>query len=174
MSLPKLTLVLGGASSGKSAFAERLIIATSLPKVYIATAQVWDDEMRIKVDRHRDMRGQGWRTVEEPMNMVAALSEVKEDEVALLDCATLWLSNHLLAENDLAQAQDVLLHALEVCPATVVVVSNEVGSGIVPETPLGRRFRDAQGQLNQKLAEKADSVVMVTAGLPFALKGPLP
>ncbi|WP_208352725.1 bifunctional adenosylcobinamide kinase/adenosylcobinamide-phosphate guanylyltransferase [Pseudaestuariivita rosea] len=174
MVLPEISLVLGAAASGKSTFAERLVRGTGAPRVYIATAQVFDDEMQRKIDRHRDMRGQGWRTIEEPLHVVSVLGDATAGEVILLDCATLWLSNHLLAENDLVEARNVLLHALEVCPARVVVVSNEVGAGIVPDTPLGRRFREAQGQLNQRLAEKADLVVAVMAGLPIVLKGELP
>ncbi len=173
MPLQKLALVLGGASSGKSAFAEGLVTATGRPRVYIATAQARDDEMKRKIARHRDARGPDWRTVEAPRDVAAALRNVTPQEIALIDCATLWLSNQILAEVDLDQSEDELCGALKTCSAPVVVVSNEVGLGLVPDTPLGRRFRDAQGRLNNRLAAQADLAVFVTAGLPLVLKGSL-
>lgn len=173
-SLPPLTLVVGGARSGKSAFAERLITGTARPRRYIATAEAWDDEMRARIDQHRQDRGSAWVTVEAPLDLPAALANVHPDEAVLLDCATLWLTNHLLADHDLADLTAGLVAALAACPAPVVIVSNEVGWGIVPENALARRFRDEQGRLNQRLAEKADLVVTVIAGLPLALKGQLP
>jgi adenosylcobinamide kinase/adenosylcobinamide-phosphate guanylyltransferase len=172
--LPSLTLVLGGASSGKSAFAESLCFQTDKPRVYIATAQAFDDEMREKISAHRDMRGSNWLTIEAPLNVSDALFARSETEVVLLDCATLWLSNMLLADKDLPSAFTDLLTALANCPASVVVVSNEVGHGIVPDNKLARSFRNAQGRLNQLLAAQAGLVVHVTAGLPHVLKGTLP
>jgi adenosylcobinamide kinase/adenosylcobinamide-phosphate guanylyltransferase len=172
--LPKLTLVLGGAASGKSAFAERLVTDTGAPRVYLATAQTWDDEMRAKVARHRDMRGHGWETVEAPLEVMPALQAAGADHVVLLDCATMWLSNTMLAERDLEVAGDLLLGALAASPARVVVVSNEVGLSGVPGNAMARRFRDAQGRLNQRIAAEADLVVGVMAGLPMVLKGRLP
>ncbi|WP_246849356.1 bifunctional adenosylcobinamide kinase/adenosylcobinamide-phosphate guanylyltransferase [Rubellimicrobium arenae] len=174
MPLQKLSLVLGGASSGKSAFAERLVVASGRPKVYLATAEAWDLEMQEKIARHRDMRGPSWRTVEEPRATAGALGEISPTEAVLLDCATLWLTNQMLADADLGAAEAELAEALASCPAPVVVVSNEVGLGLVPDTPLGRRFRNAQGALNQRLAAQADLVVFVAAGLPLVLKGTLP
>lgn len=174
ISLPQLSLVLGGARSGKSRFAERLVSATGRARVYLATAEAWDDEMRARIDAHRTDRGQGWRTVEAPRDLAPVLAGVKADECVLLDCATLWLTNALLAERDLRAETDGLLAALAACPAPVVVVSNEVGLSIVPENALARRFRDEQGRLNQRLAEQAGLVVGVMAGLPFVLKGRLP
>ena len=174
MGLGKLSLVLGGAASGKSARAEALIVASGLSRVYVATAQAFDDEMEDKILRHQEMRGPDWRTVEEPLDIAAALEGVREGEAVLLDCATLWLSNHLLEESDLEAETERLLAALEACPAPVVVVSNEAGMGVVPDTSLGRRFRNAQGRLNQELAAKADLVMAVMAGLPMVLKGRLP
>lgn len=173
MALQKLALVLGGASSGKSAFAEGLVTALRRPRVYIATAQAWDAEMQGKIARHRAARGPGWRMVEAPTDLSSALRGVSPEEAVLIDCATLWLSNILLSGADPAAEEGRLLAALDACPAPVAVVSNEVGLGLVPETPLGRRFRDAQGGLNQRLAARADLVVFVAAGLPLALKGSL-
>lgn len=174
MGLGKLTLVLGGAASGKSARAEALIVASGLSRVYVATAQPFDDEMADKILRHQETRGPDWRTVEEPLDLAAALEGVREGEAVLLDCVTLWLSNHLLEESDLDAETEKLLAALAACPAPVVVVSNEAGMGVVPDTSLGRRFRNAQGRLNQMLAARADLVIAVMAGLPMVLKGRLP
>ena len=168
--LPKLTLVLGGAASGKSAYAEGLIAGSGLQKHYIATAQVYDDEMAAKVARHREMRGAGWITHEEPLDPGAVLSQSKPDQAVLLDCATLWLTNVMLADMDVAEASTTLITGLLAYAAPVVVVSNEVGQGIVPDNALARRFRNAQGALNQAIAAQADSVVVVMAGLPLVLK----
>ncbi len=172
--LPKLTLIIGAAASGKSAFAERLVTCTMHSRTYIATAQAFDDEMRAKITRHRDMRGTGWQTIEAPLDIPAALQQVPADHVVLIDCATLWLSNHLLAGSDLEATETDLLKALENCPAPVVIVSNEVGAGVVPDNALSRKFREAQGRLNQHLAAQSDLVVTVIAGLPMVLKGTLP
>jgi adenosylcobinamide kinase / adenosylcobinamide-phosphate guanylyltransferase len=173
-SLPALTLVIGGARSGKSAFAERLVTATSRPRRYIATAEAWDDEMRDRIARHREDRGGEWITVEAPLDLPAALAVADQGEVVLIDCATLWLTNHLLAEHDLNRETAALVTALSNCVAPVIIVSNEVGWGIVPDNALSRQFRDAQGRLNQRLAAEAGIVVTVIAGLPLVLKGQLP
>lgn len=172
--LPKLSLILGGAASGKSAFSEGMIMASRQPRIYIATAQAFDDEMRGKVQKHLIQRGPDWRTIEAPLNTADVLKDLPADAVVLLDCATMWLSNQMLAENDLASEQAKLLEALEACPAHVVVVSNEVGLDVVPENDLARRFRDAQGTLNQAIAKRATLAVFVVAGLPMVLKGELP
>ncbi len=169
-----LTFVLGGAASGKSAFAEQLVVLSGKSRVYLATSQVFDDEMRDKVKRHVSQRGSGWDTIEAPLDLGATLAELTPDQICLIDCATMWLTNHLLAEHDLQQAQTALLDALRDCPAPVVIVSNEVGHGIVPGNALSRQFREAQGRLNIALAAQADLVVQVTAGLPVVLKGQLP
>lgn len=168
--LPNLTLVLGGAASGKSSYAEGLIAQSGLNKVYVATAQVFDDEMAAKVARHRDLRGSGWTTVEEPLDVGATLSQRAPDSAVLVDCATLWLTNVLLADHDVPAASAAFVQALAECAAPVVVVSNEVGQGIVPDNALARRFRNAQGALNQAIAAQADRVVVVMAGLPLVLK----
>jgi adenosylcobinamide kinase/adenosylcobinamide-phosphate guanylyltransferase len=173
-SLPSLTLVIGGARSGKSAFAESLVFASGRPRRYIATAEAWDDEMRDRIARHREDRGAGWTTAEAPLDLGTALSDARPEEAVLVDCATLWLTNHLLAEHDLVAETARLLSALEACAAPVVIVSNETGWGIVPENALARRFRDEQGRLNQRLAAEAGLVVTVIAGLPLVLKGQLP
>jgi adenosylcobinamide kinase / adenosylcobinamide-phosphate guanylyltransferase len=172
--LPALALVIGGARSGKSRFAEGLIAATSRPKRYIATAQAWDDEMRARIAQHRADRGADWQTVEAPRDLATALADAGADEAVLVDCATLWLSNHLLADSDLDVEARALLTALSACAAPVVMVTNDVGGGIVPDNALARRFRDAQGRLNQQLAAQAGLVVTVIAGLPLVLKGQLP
>jgi len=173
-SLPPLTLVIGGARSGKSAFAEQLITGSGRPRRYIATAGAWDEEMRDRITRHRQDRGTGWITVEAPLDLAAALAGARPEEAVLVDCATLWLTNHLLAEHDLAAETTGLLATLIACPAPVVIVSNETGWGIVPENALARRFRDEQGRLNQRLAAESALVVTVIAGLPMLLKGQLP
>ena len=172
--LPGLTLVLGGAASGKSALAENMVKGTGRNLVYLATAQIHDAEMRAKVYKHKEMRGSGWRTIEEPLDLGRTLATISGDSAVLLDCATMWLSNHLLAENDLSSAEAELMAGLALCAAPVVIVSNEVGMSVVPENALARAFRQAQGELNQKLAAKAGLVVNVVAGLPQVLKGEMP
>lgn len=172
--LPRVTLILGGAASGKSRFAERLVTCFDLPKTYIATAQAFDPEMERKIARHIDDRGAGWATIEEPVEVPRAISTLPEGSATLVDCATLWLSNSLLAERDLTHQSAELLTAVGLSDGPLVIVSNEVGQGVVPDTALGRKFREAQGKLNQDLAASADLVVLVVAGLPMVLKGQLP
>ncbi len=171
---PNLTFVLGGAASGKSSFAEQLVVSSGKKRVYLATSQVFDDEMKNKVRKHVVQRGAGWETIEAPLDLSDALARLGADQICLIDCATMWLSNNLLAENDLEQAQAELLEAVQNCPAQILIVSNEVGHGIVPDNALARKFREAQGRLNISLAAQADLVVQVTAGLPLVLKGQLP
>lgn len=174
MTLPKLTLVLGGAASGKSVFAEDLITKASDCPTYIATAQVYDDEMAQKVARHRDMRGTSWHTIEEPIEVAAALRTAPAGQPVLIDCATLWLTNLILGDLDVAAYSTALLETAKATANPVVIVSNEVGQGIVPDNALSRRFRNAQGILNQQIALHADLVVAVIAGLPLSLKGQIP
>ncbi len=166
------TLVLGGARSGKSAHAERIALGTRLAPVYVATAQAFDDEMRTRIARHRsDRAGGGWRTIEEPIDLPGAIREASTAEtVILVDCLTLWLSNLMLGGHDVASAQADLLGTIDLAAGPLVLVSNEVGLGIVPETPLGRDFRDAQGRLNQAVAAAVPHVVFIAAGLPLVLK----
>ncbi|MEP3346522.1 MAG: bifunctional adenosylcobinamide kinase/adenosylcobinamide-phosphate guanylyltransferase [Litoreibacter sp.] len=173
--LPPLTLVLGGAASGKSAFAEQLVACAQLEKHYIATAQAFDDEMHAKIQKHQNTRAADrWVTHEEPRDLAPVLHAMSADKVVLLDCATLWLTNQLMADTDLDAASRGLVPSLISCPAAVVVVSNEVGQGIVPEHAMSRQFREAQGKLNQLVARDAQLVVQVIAGLPMVLKGTLP
>jgi adenosylcobinamide kinase / adenosylcobinamide-phosphate guanylyltransferase len=173
--LPRLTLVIGGASSGKSSFAEGLVTGSGLSPVYLATARAWDDEMAAKIAAHRAARAaDGWRTVEEPVALAAPLAGVTVAEAVLLDCATMWLTNVMLDGGDVAAATDGLLAALAACKGPVVIVTNEIGMGIVPDNALSRRFRVEQGSLNASLAAAAGLVVGVMAGLPFVLKGNLP
>lgn len=169
MVLGKVTLVIGGAASGKSSHAESLLAAVDRP-VYLATAQAFDDEMRAKIDAHITRRGARWRTVEAPLDAAEVLDGLGAHDHCLFDCATLWLSNQMLAENDLAAEKARLLEAVSGCAARLVIVTNEVGMGVVPDTPLGRRFREAQGRLNIELAQVADRVIHVVAGLPRVLK----
>jgi adenosylcobinamide kinase/adenosylcobinamide-phosphate guanylyltransferase len=169
--LSRLTFVIGGARSGKSRHAEELIARADPPWVYVATAQALDDEMRERIDHHRRRRDARWQTIEAPLELPQAIVALGDGgPPVLIDCLTLWLSNVLLADADLTTSCDNLIATLAAAPGPVVVVSNEVGLGIVPDTPLGRRFRDAQGRLNQRVAAIADRVVLLAAGLPLTLK----
>jgi adenosyl cobinamide kinase/adenosyl cobinamide phosphate guanylyltransferase len=171
-----LNLVLGGARSGKSRYAESLIAALpppwQAPWTYIATAEPGDDEMTARIAAHRARRGSSWRTLEAPRDLAAALMGNARAPV-LVDCLTLWLSNLLLADADIDKEIERLEETLTAIVAPVVLVANEVGSGIVPEHPLGRQFRDLQGILNQRMAARADRVILMVAGLPLAIKGTL-
>jgi adenosylcobinamide kinase / adenosylcobinamide-phosphate guanylyltransferase len=171
-SVPKLTFVIGGARSGKSRYAESLIAALPPPWTYVATAEALDAEMSERIGAHRARRGSQWRTIEAPRDLAAALTASATIPV-LIDCLTLWLSNLMLADADIEAETERLEQALAAAKAPVIVVANEVGSGIVPEHALGRKFRDLQGVLNQHIAVRADRVVLVVAGLPLVLKGTL-
>lgn len=166
------TLVLGGARSGKSAFAQRAAegAAIGARPVLIATGQAFDDEMAERIARHQADRSDSWMTVEAPLDLSAALAALPADGVAVVDCLTLWLSNLMLADQDVAAATADLLDVVVACEARLWLVSNEVGLGIVPETPLGRRFRDEAGRLHQDLARAVDEVFFIAAGLPLRLK----
>jgi adenosylcobinamide kinase / adenosylcobinamide-phosphate guanylyltransferase len=164
-----LTLVLGGARSGKSRHAEALIAAHPGPWVYVATAEALDEEMRQRIEAHRARRPSGWRTIEAPLDLAGAIASQPNAPV-LVDCLTLWLTNLILGDHDADEAAAKLEAELARRLAPTVLVSNEVGLGLVPETPLGRRFRDAAGQLNQRMAERADAVVLMVAGLPLTVK----
>jgi adenosylcobinamide kinase / adenosylcobinamide-phosphate guanylyltransferase len=166
----KLTFALGGARSGKSRYAEGLIAALPPPWTYVATAEAGDAEMAERIGVHRARRGPNWRTVEVPRDLSGALMACGTTP-ALIDCLTLWLSNLMLAGADIEGETARLEQALAAAKAPVVLVANEVGSGIVPDHALGRRFRDLQGVLNQRIAARADRVVLVVAGLPLVLKG---
>ena len=170
--LPRLTLVLGGARSGKSRYAEHLVEAAAACGTYIATAEPGDDEMAARIAAHRARRGAFWRTVEAPIFLTDAIAaETRPECPVLVDCLTLWLSNLMLAQARLDTECATLRAVLRDAAGPVVLVANEVGLGLVPETPLGRRFRDMAGWLNQDVAAIADRVVFVAAGLPLVLKG---
>jgi adenosylcobinamide kinase / adenosylcobinamide-phosphate guanylyltransferase len=167
---PGLTLVLGGARSGKSRYAESLIAALPPPWIYLATAQALDAEMTQRIAAHRMRRGGGWTTIEAPHALAVSVSAHPTTPI-LVDCLTLWLSNLMLAEADIDAEIAALEGALTKRSAPTVLVANEVGFGIVPENALARRFRDEQGLLNQRIAALADHVVLMVAGLPVGVKG---
>lgn len=171
---PKLTLIVGGSASGKSCWAEEFVQSAAKSKTYLATSRIHDTEMRAKIDLHVARRNASWALIEEPMDLTSALSDLQTRQICLIDCATMWLSNHLLADRNLVSAQSAFLGSLTTCAADLVVVSNEVGQGIVPDNPLARTFREAQGRLNIALAAQADLVVQIVVGLPIILKGQLP
>jgi adenosylcobinamide kinase/adenosylcobinamide-phosphate guanylyltransferase len=171
-SVPKLTFVLGGARSGKSRYGESVIATLPPPWTYVATAQALDAEMAERIAAHRARRGAQWRTIEAPRDLAAVLAACQTTPV-LVDCLTLWLSNQMLADADIDLEMTRLEDALMAARTPIVLIANEVGSGIVPDHPLGRKFRDLQGVLNQRMAACADRVVLVVAGLPLALKGSL-
>ncbi|GAB4068182.1 bifunctional adenosylcobinamide kinase/adenosylcobinamide-phosphate guanylyltransferase [Ancylobacter sonchi] len=164
------TLVLGGARSGKSRHAETLVERFPAPWYYLATAQAYDAEMEERIALHRDRRGEGWIGVEAPHDLASALGALPSGAPVLIDCLTLWLSNRMLADADPDLDSAILEAELLAHDGPVVAVSNEVGLGIVPDNALARRFRDAQGRLNQRLAEVADEVILVVAGIPLKVK----
>jgi len=164
-----ITLILGGARSGKTAHALAAAEATGRGLVMIATAEALDAEMAERIARHRAERGPRWRTIEATLDLAGALARVSAGETAVVDCLTLWVSNLMHAERDLEAEAARLIAALP--GRDMVLVSNEVGLGIVPDNALARRFRDAAGRLNQQVAAAADRVVFVAAGLPLTLKG---
>jgi adenosylcobinamide kinase/adenosylcobinamide-phosphate guanylyltransferase len=166
----RLTLVLGGARSGKSRYAETLITTLPPPWIYVATAQALDAEMTERIGAHQARRGAGWSTIESPHDLASTLSTHAEAPI-LVDCLTLWLSNLMMADAQIDAEFDRLAQALQKVTAPVVLVANEVGSGIVPDNALARRFRDLQGWLNQRIAAQVDNVVLVVAGLPLCVKG---
>jgi len=168
------TLVLGGARSGKSAFAqgaaEALAAETGGRLVMVATAQAFDSEMAGRIARHRQDRGPAWTTLEAPLDIADALEPLGANDIVVVDCLTLWLSNLMLDERDLATAAAGLVEAAGRFPGALWLVSNEVGFGIVPDNALARRFRDEAGRLHQALAQAADAVALVVAGLTLRLK----
>jgi adenosylcobinamide kinase/adenosylcobinamide-phosphate guanylyltransferase len=170
MATSSLTLVLGGARSGKSRHAEALIEALPPPWSYIATAQAWDDEMRERIAEHRARRSGHWITSDAPLALPDAIRGTPAGRPILVDCLTLWLTNLILAEHDTDAATHDLLAASASASAPLVLVSNEVGLGIVPDNALARRFRDEAGRLHQRLAAQARHVVFMVAGLPMQVK----
>lgn len=167
------TLVLGGARSGKSRYAQSMAeaaaYASSARPIAIVTAQIYDEEMAQRVALHQHDRGETWETLEAPIDLCGAINSLTMTDVAVIDCMTLWLTNILLADADLAFEIDRLLVALKASPAMIWIVSNEVGWGIVPDNALARRFRDEAGRLNQKLAEASEQAVLIVAGMKLDL-----
>lgn len=171
MSGPQLTLVLGGARSGKSRYAEAAVMALPPPWTYVATAEPFDDEMKARIDEHRNRRGEDWETIDAPTDLAGAIEDALPDRPLLVDCLTVWLNNLMFRKIDIETATQNLEAALAARTAPTVIVSNEVGFGIVPDNAEARRFRDLQGRLNQRIAAMADEVVLVVAGLPMFVKG---
>ncbi|MFT3729846.1 MAG: bifunctional adenosylcobinamide kinase/adenosylcobinamide-phosphate guanylyltransferase [Hyphomicrobium sp.] len=171
LNFPQLTLVLGGARSGKSAYAERLLTGIPGPWAYVATAEALDGEMRDRIAHHKSRRRSGWIDHETPLELADTLANRTAEVPTLVDCLTLWLSNLLHAGRAIPEATDALIASAARRVAPCIMVSNEVGLGIVPDNALARAFRDEAGRLNQKIAAAADRVVFVAAGLPLTLKG---
>ncbi|MCR9135420.1 MAG: bifunctional adenosylcobinamide kinase/adenosylcobinamide-phosphate guanylyltransferase [Alphaproteobacteria bacterium] len=166
------TLVLGGARSGKSRFAEERMEKSGRSLLYVATGRPFDEEMKVRVDQHKARRGCKWQTIEEPVELTRTLSEeAAEDRAILIDCLTLWVTNLMLEDRDVRAESDTLAASIGSLPGLLVFVSNEVGLGIVPDNPMARAFRDHAGHLHQKIAEQADSVFFIAAGLPMTMKG---
>lgn len=167
------TFILGGARSGKSALAEKLACESGRLLHYIATGQAWDAEMRARIDQHRVRRGAEWTTIEAPLDLPKALAALADcpENVVLVDCLTLWVTNLMMAERDLEEAFDALVRVLACAEAQVLIVSNEVGLGIVPDNAMARAFRDHAGRLHQKVAATVAEVYFVAAGLPLKMKG---
>lgn len=163
-------LILGGVRSGKSRFAQELAEQSGRNKVFLATGEPRDDEMTERIALHRRNRGDGWMTVETPLELPTAIRERGEDEAVIVDCLTLWLTNILLAERDVRHAVAELEGAIREARCALVLVSNEVGMGIVPESALGRQFRDWQGKVNQAAAMTCDGAVFMVSGCPLLLK----
>ncbi|AQT58782.1 bifunctional adenosylcobinamide kinase/adenosylcobinamide-phosphate guanylyltransferase [Cellvibrio mixtus] len=170
-----ISLVLGGARSGKSRFAEQLATHSQLPVLYIATATALDDEMAARITHHQTQRPLEWQTCECPLQLVETLArESQKPQCILVDCLTLWLNNQLFhyPQQNFAQLFDQLINSLEQTQATIIFVANEVGLGIIPLGEVSRTFVDEAGRLNQRLAQRADQVFFIAAGLPLTLKGP--
>lgn len=170
-----ISLILGGARSGKSAYAEHL--AQQCPKdinskqIYIATAEIHDPDMFSRIKAHQERRGQDWKTIEQPLEIADSINSLaNKNTIILVDCLTIWLSNLMQETRDIIKETEHLIATIEKTDGQIIFVSNEVGLSIVPENKLARDFRDEQGILNQKLAKAADHVVLVTAGLPLILK----
>jgi adenosylcobinamide kinase / adenosylcobinamide-phosphate guanylyltransferase len=166
-------LILGGARSGKSAYAQSLAETSAAERLYLATAEAGDDEMAARIARHRADRRGGWATLEEPLEVARALgAEARAGRVVVVDCLTFWLSNLMLAGRDPGAAIAGLAGAIRALAGPAILVSNEVGLGIVPEHKLGREFRDWQGRANREIAQACDAAVFIAAGLPVPLKPP--
>lgn len=171
VALPLLTLILGGARSGKSHHAMRLAEQSRLAPFYVATGWAGDEEMTERIACHKQERLAPWITLEEQIELPRLIDkEARAERILVIDCLTLWLSNLMAAGRDIEQESDRLAASLATAHGPILIVSNEVGLGIVPETALGRHFRDCQGRLNQRMAQLAQSVILIAAGLPLQLK----
>ncbi|MBT8409221.1 MAG: bifunctional adenosylcobinamide kinase/adenosylcobinamide-phosphate guanylyltransferase [Alphaproteobacteria bacterium] len=168
--MSKTILVTGGARSGKSVIAERAVQGFAGNPIYIATAQVHDDEMASRIARHRARRGPEWTTIDAPLDVVSVLTGTDGQGPRLVDCLTLWLSNLMLGGQDWQDAGRTLAKTLPALSSPVVLVTNEVGAGIVPENALAREFRDAAGELNQWIAAVSEEVYLAVSGLPLKVK----
>jgi adenosylcobinamide kinase / adenosylcobinamide-phosphate guanylyltransferase len=168
----KIVLVIGGARSGKSVFAEGLAAASGLAKVYVATGRAFDREMSERIDIHKERRASGWENVEDPFDLSGVLAKVAgPDKAVLVDCLTLWVTNLMLEEKDVMAESAAVLEILPELEGQIIFVSSEVGLGIVPDNYLARAFRDHAGRLHQQIAAIADEVYFVAAGLPLKMKG---
>jgi len=167
-----LTLVLGGARSGKSGFSEKLAKESGLERHYVATGRAYDDEMRKRIARHQADRGEGWVTHEVPLGLIGHLAKIDAPgRTVLVDCLTLWITNLMMEGRDVDAEGAALIRELETLSGRHILVSNEVGLGIVPENRMAREFRDHAGRLHQRIAAVADEVFFVAAGLPLKMKG---
>lgn len=166
----KSILITGGARSGKSALAERWTLKEGTPAIYIATARAHDAEMAARIAEHQARRGPEWQTIAEPTRLVETLTATDNQGARLVDCLTLWLSNLMEDDADIAAETAALAETVAATASPLVLVTNEVGLGIVPENALARTFRDAQGRLNQAIAEVADEVYLAVAGHPLKVK----
>lgn len=170
--MSKRSFIIGGARSGKSTFAENIAESFDGMKIYLATAQARDEEMQIRIATHQARRDELWRTIEEPTDICPILVDEKyTHSLILVDCLTLWLSNLMESHADIENETHMLVHAITHCKARLVIVSNEVGLGIVPDNALAREFRDHAGRINQQVAAACDEVVFMAAGLPLFMKG---
>ena len=166
------TLIIGAAASGKSQYAEDILNNNVGKKLYLASANIYDEEMQEKVNKHKDRRGSEWITIAEPLDAVRHIENLNIKEIMLFDCATMWLTNHFLEKSNIYHEIDLLVNSIKSSKGSIITVTNEVGSGIVPDNSMAREFRELQGKLNQKLATVASLVVTVIAGIPLILKHP--
>ncbi len=175
--MKEIIFVIGGCRSGKSSFALDYANKHFRQKVFLATSQVLDDEMKERILRHRETRGPDWKTIEEPIKLAETLTSLKADyEVVLIDCLTLWVSNLLMdgeTEDKILSRAEALVESMQKIPQSIIVVSNDVGAGIVPENKIARIFRDIVGIVNQRVAACSHTVVVTVAGLPLVIKGKL-
>jgi len=165
-----ISFFIGGARSGKSKMAEMHTLKLGKRATYIATCEVFDEEMAVRVKKHQERRGENWSTLVTPLNLAREIKNIEPTNPILIDCLTLWLSNHLLKKNDLEKKIDELADVLENSKSNIVLVSSEVGTGIVPDNALARKFRDNAGLMNQKIASVSDQVYWVVAGIPTQIK----